>query len=135
MQPSVVGKATIIVWPAVCTKKGLRQQLQMVALCFWTCCIRSAVCGAQESGAVGGPAPVTAEELEAIMKGGSQQPKQRRKKQKTDPSARDFGRSLSPAPRLTPEPTALAVEGMHDQQQHGKATDHVSGVACNGSCR
>ena len=32
--------------------------------------------GVQESGAVGGPALVTAEELEAIMKGGGQQPEQ-----------------------------------------------------------
>ena len=40
--------------------------------------------GLQEQGAAAGPAPVTAEELEAIMKGGGQQPKPRRKKQKTD---------------------------------------------------
>ncbi|KAL0042600.1 hypothetical protein WJX79_004833 [Trebouxia sp. C0005] len=40
----------------------------------------------QEPGGPSGPAPVTAEELEAIMKGGGaeQQPKPRRKKQKTD---------------------------------------------------
>ncbi len=70
----------------------------------------------QEPEGPSGPAPVTAEELEAIMKGGGadQQPKPRRKKQKTDAAAAPSSqeRSVSPAPI-----NAAAATAHHQQQQ------------------
>lgn len=78
----------------------------------------------QEPGGPSGPAPVTAEELEAIMKGGvaDQQPKPRRKKQKTDAAAAPSSqeRSISPAP-------INATATAHHQQQQQQITAQLTG--------
>lgn len=80
----------------------------------------------QDQGAAPGPAPVTAEELEAIMKGGGQQPKPRRKKQKTEAaSAVSVGQTLkhsspSPPPPVTaqqPATAPMAASAVNSQQQ------------------
>lgn len=74
----------------------------------------------QEPGGPSGPAPVTAEELEAIMKGGGadQQSKPRRKKQKTDSAAAPSQeRSISPAP----------INAAHYQQQQQRMRDQLTG--------
>ncbi len=69
----------------------------------------------QEPGGLSGPAPVTAEELEAIMKGGGadQQPKPRRKKQKTDSAAAPSSQERS----ISPAPINAAATAHHQQQQ------------------
>ena len=81
----------------------------------------------QEPGGPSGPAPVTAEELEAIMKGGGadQQPKPRRKKQKTDPTAAPSSqeRSVSPAPI-----NAAATAHHQQQQQQQQMRDQLTGL-------
>ena len=73
------------------------------------------MCGLQDAGAGPGPAPVTAEELEAIMKGGGQQSKPRRKKQKTDPAAVGAIHAQGPdvppvSPGLQPSHAAAATD-------------------------
>ncbi|KAL3144474.1 hypothetical protein ABBQ32_004214 [Trebouxia sp. C0010 RCD-2024] len=83
---------------------------------------------AQDQGAAPGPAPVTAEELEAIMKGGGQQPKPRRKKQKTEAaSAANVGQTLKhpslsfPLPVTAQQPAtapmAAPASAVNSQQQ------------------
>ncbi len=78
----------------------------------------------QEPGGPSGPAPVTAKELEAIMKGGGadQQSKPRRKKQKTDAAAAPSSqeRSVSPAP-------INAAATAHHQQQQQQMRDQLTG--------
>ncbi len=81
----------------------------------------------QEPGGPSGPAPVTAEELEAIMKGGGadQQPKPRRKKQKTDAAAAPSSqeRSISPAPINA----AATAHHQQQQQQQQQMRDQLTG--------
>ncbi|DBA90183.1 TPA: hypothetical protein ACH3X1_003489 [Trebouxia sp. C0004] len=83
-----------------------------------------ALAASQEPGGPSGPAPVTAEELEAIMKGGGadQQPRPRRKKQKTDSAAAPSSqeRSMSPAP-------INAAATAHHQQQQQQMRDQLTG--------
>ena len=99
-------------------------------------------CALQDQGAAPGPAPVTAEELEAIMKGGGQQPKPRRKKQKTDAAsaAATAGQGLKhPSPSPQPPrgtahqqalaPSAAPASVVNTQRQPAAAVrDHPTGA-------
>lgn len=93
----------------------------------------------QDQGAAPGPAPVTAEELEAIMKGGGQQPKPRRKKQKTEPASAASVRQgpKQPSPSLDVPPVtaqqqagtaAVAVPVNSQQQPAAEGRDHPLGA-------
>ena len=79
----------------------------------------------QEPGGPSGPAPVTAEELEAIMKGGGadQQSKPRRKKQKTDSAAAPSSQERS----ISPAPINAAVTAHQQQQQQQQMRDQLTG--------
>ena len=80
---------------------------------------------AQEAQPLSGPSRVTAEELEAIMRGGGegQQPKPRRKKQKTDPAAVPGSQERS----LSPAPSTAAVAAHHQQHQQATGQAAMSG--------
>ena len=81
---------------------------------------------AQEAKPLSGPSPVTAEELEAIMRGGAegqQQPKPRRKKQKTDPAAVPGSQERS----VSPAPSTAAVAAHHQQHQQATGQAAMSG--------
>lgn len=58
----------------------------------------------QAQGAALGPAPVTAEELEAIMKGAGQQTKPRRKKQKTEAASVSAANNQQQLPEVREQP-------------------------------
>lgn len=79
----------------------------------------------QEAKPLTGPSPVTAEELEAIMRGGveGQQPKPRRKKQKTDPAAVPGSQERS----VSPTPSTAAVAAHHQQHQQATGQAAMSG--------
>ena len=91
---------------------------------------------AQDHAASGGPSPVSAEELQAIMNGGGPQTKPRRKKQKTDAAAGAGSqeRSVSPAPKMYQQPSGSAAVDVEHNQQHQRqqqqstARDHTTGA-------